>query len=130
MKDIVLKYRSMDYSCSETIIQAFNEKRNLNLSTETIRSTAAFSGGMLIKNTCGIVTSGLMILSVIFTKDRAHNSDKLKIIAKEFQDNFNMLYTNNICSDIKANYVPEGQKCDTIIIDCAVMLDKLIDKYL
>ena len=72
-----------DLNCAETILYAANEEYNLGLDKTALKIAAGFGGGMGIDSVCGALTGGIMVLSVLFIKDRAHESDRVKNLAKE-----------------------------------------------
>ncbi len=89
--DVVKKYYGEEYdlNCAETMLYAANEEYGLNLSKETFKTMAAFGGGMGVESTCGVITGAISVLGILFTKERAHESDYVKTLTQEFIENFN-----------------------------------------
>jgi C_GCAxxG_C_C family probable redox protein len=126
--DKIRKYydKAYDLNCAETMIYAANEEYDMNLSKETFKTMAAFGGGMAIESVCGAITGSLAVLSLLFIKDRGHESPKVKELTKEFFFEYhNMLGTDN-CSDLKAKYKNDDIRCWKMVEAAAEVLDKIV----
>jgi C_GCAxxG_C_C family probable redox protein len=115
-----------DLNCSETIIYAANEEYNLNLSKETLKTMAAFGGGMGIESTCGAATGALAVLGIIFTQERAHESTRVKDLAREFMKNFIKRLNTNNCKELKERYRNDEVRCSKMVDAAAVILDDIV----
>lgn len=124
----VRKYYSdkYDLNCAETIIYAANEEYNLNLSRETLKTMAAFGGGMGIESVCGAATGALAVLGIIFTQQRAHESTRVKELAKEFMESFEEQLGTNNCKELKSKYRNDEIGCSKMIELAAVILDDIV----
>lgn len=131
MKDIILKYKSDSYdlSCSEAMVYAFNEKYNLNLTTESFRMMAPFSGGMYEGETCGILTGALAVLGVIFTNNVSHDSELLHEIVLDFKAQFLSKFNSKECTILKEYKRTEEKGCTDFIVEGALLLDEVIQKW-
>jgi len=131
MREIVKKYRSekYDYSCSETIIHAANEKYNLNLSSNEFKMMAPFSGGMYDGDVCGIVTASISVLGILLTNQVSHQSPLLKEAVLEYKERFNEINKSTICRDLVITKRKEDSGCSDFIIDASDLLVEIIDKY-
>ena len=126
--DKVNKYydKAYDLNCAEAIIYAANEEYDMKLSKETLKTMAAFGGGMAIESVCGAITGSLAVLSLLYTKDRGHESNRVKNLSKEFfQEYHNTLETNN-CAELKAKYKNEELRCSRMVNVAAEILDKIV----
>lgn len=119
-----------DLNCSETILHAANRVYNLNLSPEALRMAAGFGGGMGVQQTCGVITGGLMALSVLFIKERAHESDYLKGLEKELFRDIETKVGSTDCSYLKERYEDSKGSCKPLIIEIGAILEALIDREL
>ena len=131
MKDIMTKYRSGEYdlSCSESMLYAFNEKYNLNVSKESYRMMAPFSGGMYEGETCGILTGGLAVLGIMFTNNVSHDSELLHEVVLDFKNQFLTTFQSKECNMLKAYKKTEANGCTDFIIEGALLLDEVIQKW-
>lgn len=130
--DKVKKFYSEEYdlNCSETMLYAANEEYNLNLTKETFKIMAAFGGGMAVGSTCGVITGAISVFGLLFTEDRAHESDRVKLLTAEFIENFiNECSTEN-CLKLKEKYRDEDTRCFKIIEKGAIILDTIIKREL
>ncbi|MEG1257356.1 C-GCAxxG-C-C family (seleno)protein [Clostridium sp.] len=128
--DLVKKYYGEEYdlNCAETILYAANEEYNLNLQKETFKTMAAFGGGMAIEATCGVVTGAICVLGIMFTKERAHESEYVKNLTQEFIEMFKKECTELNCDLLKELYRDEDIRCLSIIEKGAVILDSIINR--
>lgn len=129
--DKVKKYydkNHYDLNCAETIVYAANEEFNMNLDGNSLKSAAAFGGGMAIEDVCGVVTGSLIILGILFTKKRAHESDRIKTLTTEYITRFqNALGTLN-CKQLKAEYKTDLERCSKMLYEGAVILENIINR--
>lgn len=128
----VRKYydKSYDLNCAETIVYAANEEYGLNLSKETIKTMAAFGGGMGVESVCGAITGALAIIGIMFTNERAHESDINKILAQEFFTKFHEKLGTDNCKELKANYRNDEIRCSKMLEVSAEILDEIITREL
>lgn len=128
LSDKAIKYydKAYDLNCAETMIYAANEEYTMNLSKETLKTMAAFGGGMGIESVCGAITGSLAVLSLLFTKDRGHISPKVKELSKEFFNEYYMMMGTDNCSDLKAKYKNDEIRCWKMIEAAAEVLDKIV----
>ncbi|MCT8976326.1 C-GCAxxG-C-C family protein [Clostridium sp. CX1] len=126
--DKVKKYYSEEYdlNCAETIVYAANEEYNLNLDKNTLKTMSAFGGGMGIEGTCGVVSGSLAILGIIFTKEKAHESDRIKLLSQEFFKSFEEKLKSNNCKSLKEMYRNDDVRCSEIVYTAAEVLEKII----
>ncbi len=131
MKEILEKYRNpnLDLSCSETILYSFNEKYGLNLSEESFKMMAPFSGGMYEGETCGIMTAGLSVLGIMFTNNVSHQSPVLHQVVLEFKSKFRKQFQSTICSELVGYKRKEDTGCTDFIVEGGLLLDEVISKY-
>jgi C_GCAxxG_C_C family probable redox protein len=119
-----------DLSCSETILHAANRVYRLNLSPKALKLAAGFGGGMGVQKTCGALTGGLMALSALFIRERAHESDYLKGLEKELFRDIEARVGSTDCSYLKERYEDSEGSCKPLIIEIGAILEALIDREL
>lgn len=129
--DCVKKYYDKEYNlnCAETIIYAANENYKLNLDKNALKSMAAFGGGMGIGDVCGAITGALAVLGIIFVKDRAHESSKIKELSMEFFDRFQNVFHEKNCIELKEKFVNYEERCSNMVYTAAKILEQLIEEY-
>ncbi len=118
-----------DLNCAECIIYAANEEYNLNLSSETLKTLAAFGGGMGSGCTCGTLAGAAAVIGVMFTEVSGHKSPKVRVMIQEvirrFKDEFG--YTD--CKDIKGKMTnKEERMCTHMIEVTSKILEDVINK--
>jgi C_GCAxxG_C_C family probable redox protein len=118
--------KAYDLNCAETILYAANEEYDMKLSKETLKTMAAFGGGMAIESVCGAITGSLAALSLLFIKDRGHESPKIKNLSKEFFDEYHKELGTNNCTELKAKYKNDDIRCWTMVEVAVDILDKIV----
>ena len=126
--DNVKKYydKKYDFNCAETILYAANEEYNLKLDNNALKTMAAFGGGMAIESVCGAVTGSLAVLGIMFTKERAHESDKIKQLSKEFFERFEDKLSTSNCKELKEKYRNDEIRCSSILYAAAEVLEGIV----
>lgn len=126
----VKKYYDEEYnlSCSETMIYAANDEYNLELDKKTLKSMAAFGGGMAIESVCGAISGSLAVLGILFVKEKAHESDRIKELSKEFFDKFEKKLETNNCKELKEKFRTEKSRCSVIVDAAAEILDEIVTR--
>lgn len=129
--EYVKKYYTKEYNfnCSETIMYAANDAYRLNLDPNTLRTMAAFGGGMCIGDTCGAITGALAVLGIIFTKEKAHESDKIKKLTVEFFNKFSTALGMKSCRELKNEYFNSEDRCSKILYTSVEILEQLVKEY-
>ncbi|MFR1709645.1 MAG: C-GCAxxG-C-C family (seleno)protein [Clostridium sp.] len=126
--NLVRKYYGEEYdlNCAETILYAANEEYGLDLSKDTFKTMAAFGGGMAIESTCGVITGAISVLGILFTKERAHESDYVKTLTQEFIEEFRKQCDEINCNALKELHRNDEIGCLNIVERGAIVLDKII----
>ncbi|NGX99214.1 MAG: hypothetical protein G4V63_29660 [Candidatus Afipia apatlaquensis] len=120
--------KSYDLNCAETILYAANEEYNMNLSKETLKTMAAFGGGMAVEGVCGAVSGALASLSILFTNERGHESDRIKKLTTEFFTKFREALGNENCRELKPKYRNDEIRCTVMIETAAKILDEMVTR--
>lgn len=117
-----------DLNCAETILRGANQAYGLNLDDEALKMAAAFGGGMAIGKTCGALTGALMVLGKLTVKDRAHESDRIKVLTRELLGEYRREMGDIDCAPLKAKYRNEEVKCRRVIEKAADVLDRIVER--
>ncbi|MHC1682187.1 MAG: C-GCAxxG-C-C family (seleno)protein [Clostridiaceae bacterium] len=125
-----LKYYGKEYdlNCAETILYAANEEYNINLTKETFKIMAAFGGGMGVESVCGVITSSLAVISILYTKDRGHESKRVKNLSKDFFEKFTEKLKTDNCAQLKSKYRNDEIRCSLMVETAAKILDEIVKK--
>lgn len=128
MQEALKKYWGEDYSysCSETMLYAANEVYNLGLDEKSFKIMAPFSGGMFEGETCGVVTGGISVLGILFTKNNKADSPEMIEAVKEYKQRFLDELKTRDCTPLKEIYT-DG--CGQLILDGGKILAEVIEKY-
>lgn len=117
-----------DFNCAEKILYGANQVYQLGLTAEALRMAAGFGGGMAIGSVCGTLTASIMVLGMLFVKDRAHESSKIKDLTQELFSTYQREMQAIDCDPLKAKHRTEELKCRNVIIKAAEILDNIIER--
>ena len=126
--EVALKYyaKELDYNCAETMLYAANEYYELNLTKEALKTMSAFGGGMAIGSVCGAITGCLAALGILFTEEKSHESDKIKILSKRFHTEFGKRFGHVDCAPLKDIYKTDEKRCSDMIIAAAEIMEEVV----
>jgi len=132
LMDKINKYYTKEYdlSCSEVMIYAASDEYNMNLKSETFKTMSSFGGGMGIESVCGAVTGSLAVIGILFTKERAHEGDRVKKLCQEFFQKFEARIGTDNCAVLKAKYRKQDIGCRVMIETAAEILDEIVIREL
>ena len=119
---------AMDLNCAEKILYGANWAYDLKLSPEALKLAAGFGGGMGVEATCGVLTGSMMVLSHLYVKEYAHESDRLHNLEKEFIAAFQKELGALDCHTLKAKYRTPEAGCSKIIITAGEILDRIVER--
>jgi C_GCAxxG_C_C family probable redox protein len=123
------KYYSKKYdlNCAECILYSSNEEYGLGLDSKALKLAAGFGGGMAVEDACGAMTGALMVLGNIFVVEKAHESDRIKTLAKEFIGKFKERLSTINCKELKDLYKKDDEKrCIEIVKAASEILDEIV----
>ena len=118
--------KSYDLNCAETIIYAANKEYGLDLKKDTLKTMAAFGGGMGVESVCGAITGALAVIGILFTKDRGHESERVKQLSKEFFQRFMAKLGTDNCKVLKERYRNDEIRCSIMVEAAAEILDDIV----
>lgn len=114
-----------DYNCAEKIIYGANVAYGLGLNKEACKLAAGFGAGFGIEHTCGTLAAGVMVLSHLYVKERAHEGDCIPQKSDAFLHGFERKMGSMMCNKLKEKYRTEEKKCYDVIYAAAEMLDEV-----
>lgn len=122
--------KEFDLNCAETIVYSANEEYGLNLDKRALKMSSGFGGGMGIESVCGALTGGIMVLGVLFTKEKAHESERVKTLEKEFLSRYKDKMGDILCKPLKEKHHNDEVRCLNIIKEAGVILDDIVKREL
>jgi C_GCAxxG_C_C family probable redox protein len=117
-----------DLNCAETILWGANAVYDLGLDRNALRLASGFGGGMGIESTCGALTGAVMVLGRLFTRDRGHQSPRVKELCIRFLEAYRARMGSIDCAPLKARYRSEELKCREVVLQSARILEELIQE--
>ncbi len=131
LKEKVVQYYSgeLDLNCAESMIYGANETYGLNLNQQVLDTMSSFGGGMGVESVCGALTGGLAVLGVMFTYNKALDSEKRKAIITDFYKAFEKRFGTDNCQKIKATFRDDTVGCQNVVKWSAEILEEVIRKY-
>jgi len=119
-----------DLNCAERILKGANEAYGLGLDKEALKLAAGFGGGMAIEDKCGALTASIMVLGKLFVRERAHESERIKELARQLFDEYTKEMGFIDCAPLKKRYRTEELKCKNVILKAAEVLDRIVEREL
>lgn len=118
--------KEQDLNCAETILYGANTAYDLRVTTDDLRLSAGFGGGMGIESVCGALTASVMVLSKLFVQQRAHESTRIKELTQELFSAYEKEMGSILCGPLKERYRTEKLGCRQVIQKAAEILDTII----
>lgn len=117
-----------DYNCAERILYGANQAYGLHFDHQSLKMSAGFGGGMAIGSVCGALTAAVMVLGTLFVEERAHESTRIKQLTQELFASFREDLGEIDCDPLKIRYRTETEKCKTMIVKVAEILDRIVER--
>ena len=117
-----------ELNCAEKILYGANQVYNLGLDKQVLKMSAGFGGGMAIGSVCGALTAAVMVLGLLFVKNNAHESSKIKDLTQELFMSYNKAMGEIHCDPLKVKYRTDEIQCTNVIAKAAEILDKIIER--
>ncbi|HHV83890.1 MAG TPA: hypothetical protein GXX43_09585 [Tepidanaerobacter syntrophicus] len=122
--------KEFDLNCAEAMVYSANEEYGLNLDKKALKMASGFGGGMGIESVCGALTGGIMVLGVLFTKEKAHESERVKTLEKEFLSRYKDKMGDILCKPLKEKHHNDEVRCLNVIKEAGVILDDIVRREL
>lgn len=122
--------KSFDLNCAECILYSANEEYNLGLCKDDFKLAGGFGGGIAVEDACGALTGAVMVLGRLFVNERAHESERIKILTREYIEKFRERLKTYNCRELKALYRDDDKRCIDIITASAEILDEIVRREL
>ena len=115
-----------DLNCAETILYGANKVYNLDLDPRALKLAAGFGGGMGVEATCGALTGAVMVLGMVFAREKGHDTPRLKELCAEFLEEYRRQMGSIDCKTLKDRYWTKKRECHGIVLQSAEILERLI----
>jgi len=116
-----------DLNCAETILWGADAAYGLGLDRKALRLAAGFGGGMGVEAACGALTGAVMVIGRLFTRERSHESPRVKELCARFLESYKAEMDSIDCAPLKARYRTEELKCRVVVLRAARILEELIE---
>lgn len=132
LKEKCLKFydKKYDLNCAECMLYAANEEYKLGIESKGFKLAAGFGGGLAVEDVCGAMTGAVMVLGLMFVREKAHESDRIKNLTSEFIQRFKDRLKTYNCRELKALYRDDEKRCQDIIVASAEILEDIIKREL
>lgn len=117
-----------DYNCAEKIINGANIVYDLGLSNDACRLLAGFGAGVGVGHFCGALAGCVAVLSSLYVKNNAHESDRIAKLTRELLEEYKKKMNSIDCSALVKLYRKPDTKCDAVISAAAEVLDKIVER--
>ena len=133
LKDEVVKYyypgNGYNYNCAEAMLRALNDYYHLDLSRDILYASSSFGGGSGHDEMCGGIAGVLAVLGVMFSNNgKGHDSEKLNELRRRFFAEFDKVYQGSNCVYLKSNYYVPVHKCESILVNIADIVERLLEE--
>ena len=131
-----LRYFRNGLYCSEAILRAFNEVYDLGLPPNCYKIATGFGSGLGESGcSCGAVTSGVMVLSLVAGRNRNYESERIAFTAvNELHDRFRKKHKAICCRVLTRafewNSAEHKIKCEEYVLDTAMLTEEIIQARL
>jgi len=115
-----------DLNCAETILWGANRIYGLGLDSNALRLASGFGGGMGIEAACGALAGAVMVLGRLYTRERSHESPRVKQLCARFLQSYRERMGSIDCAPLKERYRTERLKCREVVLQAARLLEELI----
>ncbi|MDD3712286.1 MAG: C-GCAxxG-C-C family protein [Candidatus Izemoplasmatales bacterium] len=115
-------YLEENFNCAETILLLSIEEYDLQVKKDQARILKGFGGGMYMERTCGVVTGGIAVLSLLYDGEHLKN----KVI--KYQDLVKERFQSLDCEKIKTTHRENDVRCAGVINDAYTILKSIINK--
>ena len=130
LKDCIGKYYfDGNYNCAESVLRAANDYYHLDLHDRDMKLVGAYGAGIQTGSTCGALLGAAAVLSMLYIKEKAHESDDIKPVVTRLSEKFMQEYHSYLCSDVKPQSFKEGVRCLAAVNMTCDLLEKTIEEY-
>ena len=113
-------YFEGNYNCAESLLRAANDHYGLGITDTDMIMAAGFGAGIQTGSTCGAVLAAVSVLSLLYVKEKAHESTDIKPKVNMFIQLFTeKVRSTTMCRDIRPlMFCPESRCLLTVQAAC------------
>lgn len=116
-------YLFKGFNCAQTMVILSSKRYNFEVSNDLINAMAGLGGGLQTESLCGVVSGGVMALSLIFPDKDIQNQ---AIVS--FQDKLKTKLPSFSCKEIKKSHRDENDKCLNVVETAFDSLTEVVNK--
>ena len=118
------------FSCSQAVFAAY--AKNLGMNYEmALKVSQAFGGGM--GGECGAVTGAYMVISLLYGRTKAEDSEarlKTFTMVQDFAKRFKQKQGSTVCGDLLENKSGSHyEMCSDYVKDACLILEEILEEY-
>ncbi len=117
------------YSCAQAMLHGSNDYYNIGLQPKTLKLIVPFGAGMCTGNTCGMLTGGIAVIGALFAEEMPTQNLNMKEITRYWTEQFESEFKNLNCSLIKEINLKPDERCGSLILKAADILEEVVEKY-
>lgn len=131
-----LRYFRNGLYCSEAVLRAFNEVYDLGFADDNYKIATGFGAGLGESGcSCGAVTGGAMVLSLVAGRNRNYESERLAFsVVNELHDRFKKIHKGICCRVLTRafawNSAEHKIKCEEYVLDAAKIVEDILQNQL
>ncbi|MFR1808683.1 MAG: C-GCAxxG-C-C family (seleno)protein, partial [Pygmaiobacter massiliensis] len=130
----MLKERAKKYylqenrNCAEAVLMAANEVYGLDIPPESIAMIGGFGGGMGCGGVCGALSGAVAAVGKRVIETKAHDTEGLSETCATLVEDFEKELGSTLCTELKAKYKTEDQRCAETVERAADVLERCMAK--
>ncbi len=134
MERNMLKERAKKYylqenrNCAEAVLMAANEVYGLDIPPESIAMIGGFGGGMGCGGVCGALSGAVAAVGKRVIETKAHDTEGLSETCAALVEDFEKELGSTLCTELKAKYKTEDQRCAETVERAADVLERCMAK--
>lgn len=134
VEDLAKEYFIYGYHCSEAIMKAFDEYYGMKWGKNMLRAATGLAAGMgKAKCSCGTLTSGAMVLSILYGRTEPHEDETMLFdLSKELHDRFKQEFKHTCCriltKDVRWGHPDHTKQCSVYVYTAAKILREIVEE--
>ncbi len=129
--ELAREYKNNGFHCSEAVVRAVPKALGIDIPADVVRSACGFfGGGGGTGGRCGVVESGIIVISFLYGRMHASQStDKVKSVVRTMLRSFKDEFETYECKLIKAAAVAQhgpGFGCEDVYAHGAEIITRVL----
>lgn len=127
------RYYKAGFNCAESVLRAFCEQMNLNVTADSLKIAAGFGGGISSKEgPCGAATGSVMVLGLLAGRtDPTQPKKPMKDLTQDFMVQFAEQFGAVSCgclNPFESGSPAQQENCHAITAGTAALLVRFIEE--